>query len=57
MPRGAVAAAKEAIDHGILAGLEDGLEAEREFFGQCFTRDEQKDAMKAFLEKRKKQGN
>jgi enoyl-CoA hydratase len=53
-PQSALAAAKAAINHGCRHGLDDGLEAETGLFGTCFASDEQKQALKAFLESRRK---
>jgi enoyl-CoA hydratase len=53
-PRCALAAAKTAINQGCLYGLDLGLEAETDLFRTCFSSDEQKQALRAFLESRKK---
>jgi enoyl-CoA hydratase len=52
-PRIALALAKSAINRGIDTGLQDGLSYEIECFAQCFSTKDQKEGMKAFLEKRK----
>lgn len=48
----AVRYAKAAINHGIETDLETGMEVERNVFGLCFATEDQKEGMKAFLEKR-----
>jgi enoyl-CoA hydratase len=53
-PRGALAAAKTAINYGCRHGLDDGLDAETDLFGTCFASEEQKQALRAFLESRRK---
>ena len=53
-PRSALAAAKAAINHGWRYGLDTGLEAETGLFETCFASDVQKQALKAFLESRRK---
>ncbi len=53
-PRIALAAAKEAINHGCRHGLEDGLDVETGLFSTCFASDEQKQPLRAFLESRRK---
>jgi enoyl-CoA hydratase len=53
-PRGALAAAKAAINQGCRYGLEIGLEAETGLFKTCFASDEQKQALRAFLESRRR---
>jgi enoyl-CoA hydratase len=45
--------AKSAINNGANTDLETGLNIEIECFAQCFATEDQKEAMKAFLEKRK----
>lgn len=52
-PAGAVFAAKAAIPYASTIGLEKGLELETELFGRCFTMEEQKTAMQAFLQRKK----
>lgn len=49
----AVSAAKRAIDDGIELDLERGLALEAEVFGNLFSTEDQKEGMKAFLDKRK----
>jgi enoyl-CoA hydratase len=49
----AVRFAKSAINRGIETDLETGMEIERDLFGLCFANEDQKEGMKAFLEKRK----
>lgn len=49
----AVRRAKQAIRRGIETDIDTGLEIEIDNFCQCFTTEDQKEAMKAFLEKRK----
>lgn len=48
----AVRQAKKAILDGLSSGTDDGLLVERRLFGQCFSCSEQKEGMRAFLEKR-----
>lgn len=45
--------AKSAINLGSNVDLATGLNIEIECFAQCFATEDQKEAMKAFLEKRK----
>jgi len=45
--------AKSAINNGANVDLNTGLNIEIECFGQCFATEDQKEAMAAFLEKRK----
>ncbi|HHV26514.1 MAG TPA: short-chain-enoyl-CoA hydratase [Tissierellia bacterium] len=49
----AVRFAKAAINRGIETDIETGMAIERDLFGLCFTTDDQKEGMGAFLEKRK----
>jgi enoyl-CoA hydratase len=49
----AVAAAKRLVDEGLDLDLADALELEAEAFGQAFATADQKEGMRAFLEKRK----
>lgn len=49
----AVQASKRAINQGINLDLERGLALEAEIFGICFSTEDQKEGMTAFLEKRK----
>ncbi len=48
----AVKYAKTAINRGIETDIETGLAIERDLFGLCFATDDQKEGMKAFVEKR-----
>jgi enoyl-CoA hydratase len=48
-----LALAKSAINNGANVDLETGLRLETECFAQCFATEDQKECMKAFLEKRK----
>ena len=52
-PKVALALAKSAINQGLDMDLQDGLSYEIECFAQCFATKDQKEGMKAFLEKRK----
>ena len=52
-PRLALAAAKAAIDQEISLSIPDGLDRELQLWTQLFTSYDQKEGMKAFLEKRK----
>jgi len=47
--------AKLAINNGANVDLETGLNIELQCFAQCFATEDQKEAMKAFIEKRKPQ--
>jgi enoyl-CoA hydratase len=49
----ALALAKSAIDRGLDMDLQTALNYEIECFAQCFATKDQKEGMKAFLEKRK----
>ncbi|MCR2043882.1 short-chain-enoyl-CoA hydratase [Anaerosalibacter massiliensis] len=49
----AVRFAKNAINRGIETDIETGMAIERDLFGLCFTTEDQKEGMGAFLEKRK----
>ena len=49
----AIASAKDAINRGLSMDLESGLSYEAQVFGTCFATLDQKEGMKAFLEKRK----
>lgn len=49
----AVGYAKEAINRGIEADVETGIAMEADLFGLCFSTYDQKEGMKAFLERRK----
>ncbi|MBC8591226.1 short-chain-enoyl-CoA hydratase [Wansuia hejianensis] len=48
----AVRLAKTAINRGMETDIETGMSIERELFGQCFSTEDQKEGMRAFLEKR-----
>jgi enoyl-CoA hydratase len=52
-PQLAVRYAKNAINRGIETDIETGMSIERELFGLCFATEDQKEGMKAFVEKRK----
>lgn len=52
-PRIALALAKSAINRGLDMALQDGLSYEIECFAECFATKDQKEGMRAFLEKRK----
>jgi enoyl-CoA hydratase len=52
-PRVALALAKYAINRGLDADLQTALDYEIECFAQCFATQDQKEGMRAFLEKRK----
>jgi enoyl-CoA hydratase len=49
----AIRLAKSAINNGINADLHTGCSFEIETFGVCFSTEDQKEGMKAFLEKKK----
>ena len=49
----AVALAKRAIDEGTFESLEKGLSIEREVWSDCFTTEDAKEGLAAFVEKRK----
>jgi enoyl-CoA hydratase len=49
----AVKSAKNSINTGLETDIETGLKNEANLFGLCFTTDDQKEGMNAFLEKRK----
>lgn len=49
----AVRYAKIAINRGIETDIETGMELEKNLFGLCFSTEDQKEAMAAFLERRK----
>ncbi|NLH46128.1 MAG: crotonase, partial [Acholeplasmataceae bacterium] len=49
----AVQLAKVAVNRGIDADITTGVSYEGEVFGLCFATDDQKEGMKAYLEKRK----
>ena len=48
----AVKYSKAAIDRGIDEDIDSGIRTENELFAMCFATEEQKEGMKAFLEKR-----
>ncbi|MCK4267016.1 MAG: short-chain-enoyl-CoA hydratase [Thermoplasmata archaeon] len=48
----AISLAKRAIDQGIEVDLKSGCAMEAEIFGLCFSTEDQKEGMKAFIEKR-----
>ncbi len=48
----AVASAKQVLNAGADVGLADAIALEARAFGQCFGREEQREGMSAFLEKR-----
>ena len=50
----AVRFAKAAVEDGIECDLDRGLSLERGFFSQCFDTEEQKKAMSAFIEERRR---
>jgi enoyl-CoA hydratase len=52
-PKVALALAKSAINRGLGLDLRTGLDYEIECFAQCFATSDQKEGMKAFLERRK----
>lgn len=49
----AVNLSKTAINRGLQCDMDTAISLESELFGQCFTTEDQKDAMTAFVEKRK----
>lgn len=49
----AISVAKASINRGYQADIDTALMYEVEVFAQCFATEDQKDAMTAFLEKRK----
>lgn len=52
-PKVALALARSAINRGLGLDLRTGLDYEIECFAQCFATSDQKEGMKAFLERRK----
>lgn len=50
----AVAQCKSAINRGLQMDIDNGIEYESEAFGMCFSTEDQKEGMNAFLEKREK---
>jgi enoyl-CoA hydratase len=53
MPGFALKMAKHSINFGYDLALDNGIRLEMECCAQCFSTDDQKEGMKAFLEKRK----
>ncbi|MCM8711205.1 short-chain-enoyl-CoA hydratase [Clostridium sp. SYSU_GA19001] len=51
----AVKLCKDAIDRGLQVDIDSAIEIEAEDFGKCFSTEDQKEGMSAFLEKREKQ--
>lgn len=49
----AVRYSKAAINRGIETDIETGIEIEKDLFGLCFSTEDQKEGMNAFIEKRK----
>lgn len=49
----AVKYSKAAIDRGMDIDIDNGIKVENELFAMCFATEDQKEGMKAFLEKRK----
>lgn len=49
----AVKLAKQAINRGMQVDIDTAIMIEAEIFGECFSTEDQKDAMTAFVEKRK----
>ena len=45
--------AKACIDRGMQTDIDTGIAIENELFAMCFATEDQKEGMKAFLEKRK----
>lgn len=52
----AVRACKKAINEGLDAIMDEAIVIEEKLFGSCFETEDQKEGMKAFLEKRKVEG-
>lgn len=52
----AVRASKKAINDGISLDMDNAIVIEEKLFGSCFETEDQKNGMKAFLEKRKVEG-
>lgn len=50
----AVKLCKEAINRGMQCDIDTALQYEAEVFGQCFSTEDQKEGMSAFIEKREK---
>lgn len=53
LPKVAMGYCKVAINRGIEVDLDTGLEIEKDLFALCFATEDQKEGMKAFVEKRK----
>lgn len=53
LPSVAMAYCKTAVNRGMQVDLDSGLEIEKDLFGLCFATEDQKEGMKAFIEKRK----
>ena len=49
----AVRATKKAVNDGLQVDMDRAIEIEEQLFGSCFETEDQKNAMGAFLEKRK----
>lgn len=49
----AVALSKEAIDRGLDMDIDSAIELENQLFSQCFSHEDQKEGMEAFLKRRK----
>lgn len=49
----AVKYSKEAINHGMQCSMDEAINIETNLFGLCFATEDQKEGMKAFMEKRK----
>lgn len=49
----AISASKQAIQRGLQADIDTGISIENYLFSHCFSSDQQKEGMTAFLEKRK----
>lgn len=52
----AVRACKKAINDGLDVGMDEAIVIEEKLFGSCFETEDQREGMKAFLEKRKIEG-
>ncbi|MCY6369764.1 short-chain-enoyl-CoA hydratase [Clostridium ganghwense] len=52
----AVSLCKQAINRGMQVDMDTAINIEAEVFGECFSTEDQKDAMVAFVEKRKLEG-
>ena len=49
----ALSFAKKAMNSGINMSLNAGIDSDECYFGRCFATEDQKEGMKAFVEKRK----